>query len=143
MSKLRIGEMLVMAGLVEERDLRAALVEQTRRRAPVGRLLVERGQVSEDDLALLLGRQLGLEVVDLDRTTPEPAALARLSGDEARQLGLVPLKLAERAIDVALAEPNDQVIAQLTLKLGLAVRPRICAASVLERALERWYPRTA
>ena len=128
-----------MAGLVEERDLRSALVEQTRRRMPVGKLLVERGQVSEDDLALLLGRQLGIEVIDLDHTTP----LARLAPEQARQLGLVPLKLADRAIDVALAEPNDQVVAQLTLKLGLAVRPRICAASMLERALDRWYPRPA
>jgi type IV pilus assembly protein PilB len=135
--------MLVMAGLVEERDLRAALVEQTRRRVPVGKLLVERGQVSEDDLALLLGRQLGIEVIDLDRTTPEPAALARLAPEQARQLGVVPLKLADRAIDVAMCEPNDQVVAQLTLKLGLAVRPRICAASMLDRALDRWYPRPA
>lgn len=140
MKRIRIGEMLVMAGLIEERDLRRALVAQLARPIPLGRLLVERGAVSEASIALLLGRQLGIESVDLDRVRPEAAALARLERAQALSWGILPLRLVDRALEVALAEPDERRLSDARLVLGLDVRPRICPASVLDRAFARWYP---
>lgn len=133
--------MLVMAGLVEEAVLRSALVEQITRKIPVGRLLVARGAVAEEDMALLLGRQLGLEMVDVEKVTPEPAALARIERRNAISWGMLPLRTTERVLEVALAEPDDRRLDEVRLALGLDVRPQMCSASQLERALERWYPR--
>ncbi len=132
--------MLVMAGLVEERELRRALVAQLDHKLPVGRLLVERGAVSEASIALLLGRQLGIASVDLDLVTPEPSALACLDRAQALGWGMLPLRLDGRVLEVALAEPDERRMMEARRTLELDVQPRICPAGVLEAALARHYP---
>jgi hypothetical protein len=55
-----LGKLLVEKGLVTESDLEAALQEQQNQRR-LGEILVERGAISGGDLARALGEQHGLE----------------------------------------------------------------------------------
>ena len=69
MATLRIGELLIQAGLITASQLQSALTAQRIFGGRLGTNLVEHGFVSEVDLARVLARQLGITMVD-------PGALA-------------------------------------------------------------------
>jgi hypothetical protein len=69
----RLGELLVESRLVDRADVLAALQQKRAgARQRLGRLLIDRGAVSERDLTTVLARQHSLDVIDLHDVTPEP-----------------------------------------------------------------------
>ena len=66
--KVRIGEMLLGAGLISEQQLSQALEEQKRSGRRLGRVLIESGLIEETRLARLLAEQLGIEGPSLARS---------------------------------------------------------------------------
>ncbi len=61
-----IGELLLDEGLINEKQLSAALRVQQEKGGQLGQILVEMGVVDQDDVLLALGHQAGMDVVDLD-----------------------------------------------------------------------------
>lgn len=61
-----LGRLLVEKGLITESGLQRALVEQRRRGGMLGEILVRRGYVSAQDLAATLAEQHGLGVAPAD-----------------------------------------------------------------------------
>ena len=81
--RVRLGELLVNEGLIALQALEAALATSATTGKPLGRTLVQSGAISEDKLAQLLSRQLGIPFVnlahyefrrDLVKLLPEAAA---------------------------------------------------------------------
>jgi hypothetical protein len=65
--KLRLGEVLVEAGLAREEDIVAALEEQKKRRGKrIGEVLIEMGLVTEIEMAKALSRKFNIPFVNLD-----------------------------------------------------------------------------
>lgn len=55
----RLGEVLVLRGLVAEDDVASALMEQRRTRRRLGQILLARGTISSSDLDSALAEQVG------------------------------------------------------------------------------------
>jgi len=70
--RLRTGELLLDAGLIDAADLEQALEAQQRLGGLLGGLLVRLGSLSEADLLVFLSKQLGLPVLSLAEM-PSPA----------------------------------------------------------------------
>src|SRR6185295_18028171 len=83
---LRIGELLIQAGLITPSQLQQALTAQRIFGGRLGTNLVEHGLVSEVDLARVLAQQLGIAMVD-------PGALSDI---DTRVLAVVPRAVAQR-----------------------------------------------
>ena len=64
--RLRLGEMLVQAGVIDEHQLSSALADQSRRGRPMGTTLVEMGFLGETELLPALAHQLGVPMARLD-----------------------------------------------------------------------------
>jgi serine/threonine-protein kinase len=58
----RLGEILIADGLLQEKDLERALVEQRRSGKLLGRVLLDMGLVAHADLLAAVARQQGIEV---------------------------------------------------------------------------------
>jgi type IV pilus assembly protein PilB len=102
----RLGEILVDANVVSHGQVVAALVESQHGPAKfLGIRLIERGALSERDLAWAVGRQHSLDAVDLREVTPEPAATELLDEATARQLAAIPLAVRGDAVIIAVAFP--------------------------------------
>ncbi|HET7655372.1 MAG TPA: ATPase, T2SS/T4P/T4SS family [Luteimonas sp.] len=65
-----LGELLLEAGLVGAADLERALALQGRIGGRLGSVLMRIGALSEDNLLQVLGRQLGLPVMEFDLAAP-------------------------------------------------------------------------
>jgi Type II secretion system (T2SS), protein E, N-terminal domain len=123
-----LGEMLLEAGFVNERQLRDALREHEKTGQRIGEIVVGHGWASEEDVGRLLAEQWGLSYVDRASIWFDSAALARLSREEAQRLEALPTRIEEGRVVVAVAEPTEEQIDELRRVIGedpvLVVVPR-------------------
>ena len=142
MSRKKLGEILVQAGVLTETQLRAALNEQRRWGGPLGRILVDMKLITEDSMVQALSHQLNLPAVNLDQRNIEPGVLDMVPGELAEQLSIVPFAAQGKFLDVAMSDPTNMVaIDTLRTKTRMNVRPFLAGPRTLERALARHYGR--
>ncbi|HEX5586734.1 MAG TPA: hypothetical protein VFZ17_05460 [Acidimicrobiia bacterium] len=142
-SHLRLGEILIRRGHIDQDDLALALSQQDLddHDLPVGRLLVALGAISDETLTNALSEQSGLPVVDLDALTPDADLLGRLSREVALQLDVLPLEQREGAVVVAVAEPPTRELRrEIGRRLGARAQVVLATPAALHRAIDRAFP---
>ena len=105
--KIRLGDLLVQHKMISERQLEDALNEQKRSGHKLGRVLVQLGHVSEDDLLNFLGRQLGIPVIDLKHYHFKPQTVRLLAETHARRHRAIVLAEKQHELTVGMADPTD------------------------------------
>ena len=88
-----LGRILVEKGVISDDQLRIALQEQGKTHQPLGRLLVRLGFLSEATIRDVLSENLGQESVDLATVIIDSAALSLIPKDVARRYQLLPLSV--------------------------------------------------
>jgi type II secretory ATPase GspE/PulE/Tfp pilus assembly ATPase PilB-like protein len=107
-----LGRILVDKGVISDDQLRIALQEQNKTHQPLGRLLVRLGFLSEATIRDVLSENLGQESVDLASIIADPVALACIPKDVARRYQLLPLSVDKNARVLTLAVADpDNIIA--------------------------------
>ena len=89
--RIRLGDLLLRAGLVDADGLARALERQRARPGRLGRHLLQLGLVSEDDLAKALSMQWSVPAFLPTLNDVEPQALARVPAALARRLQALPV----------------------------------------------------
>jgi type IV pilus assembly protein PilB len=143
--RMKLGEMLLNAGLINETQLEEALAYQ--RRCATGRLgatLVELNFLSEEVLLDFLSEHLKLPRIDLSRRRIPEDMLAYIPAEKAWEFRAIPVDLREMHgtiyLLVAMADPtNLDVIDALQFMTGCRVRTALAFDSAVEQALKRYY----
>ena len=102
-----LGHLLIRDGLLTPEQLENALTEQKETHERLGEILCRRGIVTPDQLADALARQLGHGRFDPSRDMVDPAALDLVPSDVAERMNLLPIRLEDVALVVAIADPLD------------------------------------
>ena len=89
----QLGKILRERGILSEDQLRIALLEQKRNGEPLGRVLVRLGFVSEATLREALSENLGQSNIDVSRVVADPAALALVPKSFATRFSVLPVSL--------------------------------------------------
>ena len=135
-----LGQILVERGLISLQDLEAALAEQKRTEEFLGKILSRMGLVSEDVLVPILADQLGIPHVRLRETVVESQALAKVPAKFANHYTLLPIRVINNTLEVAIADPFDvQTIDELRLLLDCDVRPVLAGPQEIREAIQRHY----
>jgi type II secretory ATPase GspE/PulE/Tfp pilus assembly ATPase PilB-like protein len=109
-----LGEALVTRGLMSEGLLRRALQAQAQAQTQssphrlLGRMLVEAGVLTPEQLDTTLADWMGVRVVDLRKLRPEPDALRRVPQTAAEREGVLPLMVRGDTLVVAVPDPWDK-----------------------------------
>jgi type IV pilus assembly protein PilB len=137
----RLGELIVDARLATPEQVVAALEEaQQGATKRLGRLLLDRGIITERDLTRMIAEQSSVQAVDLRSVTPDPEVAGLITADSARALSALPLSLDEDgAVLVAVADPNETTFASLRALLGRDLRITVAGQSDLLRAIDNTY----
>ena len=140
--RIRIGDLLVKAGVITDLQLRAALAEQGQWGGKLGDILVRMEFLTEEVLVRALSKQTGIPRADLTGEA-DRGALALIPPDVAEEFGLVPLGLKDegRTIVVAMSDPlNIGVIDHLRSLTGAKkIDAQLAGASAIRNAISRWY----
>jgi type IV pilus assembly protein PilB len=135
-----LGALLVERGDLSGQQLRDALGAQTSTGKRLGEILVEVGVISERVLSSALAEQVGLETVDLARARPDIAIVGLLTAEEARLWHALPLRKVGGRIDVAIADALDpELQSKLIARLHSPVRLLVAPAGDIAYAIERAY----
>lgn len=115
--RTRLGDVLLSEQALSPEQLAAALNLQLDSGRQLGAILVEQGLLDPRALTRALGTQLGLPTVDLRRETPSPEALSKVPETTAREFGIVPIRLADGVLDVAVADGVTPALTEALARL--------------------------
>jgi hypothetical protein len=139
--RIKIGDLLVKAGVITELQLKAALAEQSQWGGKLGDILVRMEFVTEEVLVRALSKQTGIPRAELGGT-PNAQALEKIAPDIAEEYGVVPIELQDdgRTLVLAMSDPNNVMITDhLQTVTGVRIVPRLAGASAVRHAISRWY----
>ena len=100
-----LGQALKFWGAVNDAVLEDALAEQRKQYRPLGLLLLDRGDVTEEDLAAGFAEHAGLDRVDFDPLAVPEAIVGKFPRALAAQFAAFPIGEEKGALKIALAEP--------------------------------------
>ncbi|MGC9373140.1 MAG: GspE/PulE family protein [Thermovirgaceae bacterium] len=127
--------------MITAQQLEEALRSQTKSKKRLGSILVEKGYLTERQLAEVLSRQLRVPLVSLARYRPMGEALRLIPENVARRLELLPLALVDNnRLMIAMADPlNVLAIDEVKILTGMELEIGITTPSEIERELEKFY----
>jgi type IV pilus assembly protein PilB len=135
-----LGQILKEMGVLHEGHVQEALVHQREAGCTIGKALRELGHITEEQLTEALGRQAGMEPIDLAATSVTPEAAALVDANTARLFRICPVRLEGDGLLVAMADPlNKAVLDDLRFTLGREVTGAIASESAVQAALDRVY----
>jgi MSHA biogenesis protein MshE len=105
--KIRLGEILVQQKLLSEEQLQFSLTEQKRTGRKLGRVFVENGFVTEEQICGALAKQLNIPYINLKFYNLNPDVVRLLSETQARRFRAIALEDRRGALLIGMADPTD------------------------------------
>ena len=138
---LRLGDILMQQGVIDEAKLSTALSDQRAFGGKLGRTLVDLGYVTEEQLVEALAAQLGLDSIDPASTDVPPEALSTLPVDACERYGVFPLRVdpKRRILWLATAEPDHNTLLEVAQIAQHTLEPILCTMSGIDRAVRKYY----
>jgi len=137
---MRLGDILIAAKLITQRQLEAALDTQKKTGARLGEALINLGFVTEFDMCNTLADQLGYPFIPNPEIQMEPGIGALVSEELAKKYRAVPVRMDGNSLIVAMADPlNFLAIDDISLASGRRVKPAVSPEKAIQRALLKAY----
>jgi len=141
--KIRLGEILIQQKLLTEDKLNAALDEQKRSGRKLGRVLINAGHVSEEQIGSALARQLQIPFVNLQHFNIRPEVATRLPETLARRFRAIVLEDAGAFYRVGMSDPTDLFgYDEINRVLKRDIQLAVVGESLLLQTIDRIYRRT-
>jgi type IV pilus assembly protein PilB len=126
--------------LAAPEQVEQAAAEQPGSGKRLGSLLMDKGLLSDRQVAEALARSLGLPLVDCSALDIPPEAILLLPKSLAKRKLILPVKLHHHALLLALADPTDlATIDEVAFRTGCRVEAAVCCESSLLAAIEKPY----
>jgi type IV pilus assembly protein PilB len=135
----RIGEVIVDLGFADGAVVERAVETARERGEPTGRVLVDTGVLTHDQLAHAVAERYGLDYVDLSIFKVDMGAANLVSPGSARRYEAVPVAyLDERTVLVAMADPaNILAIDDIAMMTGLEVRRAVTSREDIDALISQ------
>ncbi len=138
--RVPIGRMLLDRHFIEQDDLDQALELQRERGDKLGKILVDMGSIANRDMLAVLSEQLEIPLVVLDGPPPVAPEIDGLSPRFMRQAKVIPAALNDAILTIAMADPLDlETLAAVRGYCGLKVVPALAGEQEILDALDRYY----
>jgi type IV pilus assembly protein PilB len=136
----QLGDILLEGGFVTRDQLTEAYDEHQRLGRSLGRVLVDRGILSESQLVAALAQQIGLRFVDLSEFPVDGSAVARVPEPVCRRHTALPIAYEDGRLLVAMADPaNVFAIDDIRSLTGLEVKPLVATRADVIQAINRYH----
>ena len=140
MKYMRLGDLLVDAGVISEDQLMSALKSQKESKRRLGDELIQTGVITERQLIDALMMQLGIDYVDLSSTEIAPEMAQILSKNIAKKNSVVPIRTRGDELYLAMADPlNFIATEEVRAATHRRVVPLIATQSGIDHAISSLY----
>lgn len=141
--KMRLGDILVSSGIINNEQLERALVIQKQKGLKLGETFIEEKILTEDQILGVLEFQLGIPYIDLNKYYIDPKAPKVISESLAAKHNLIPISMIRGKLMIAMSDPLDIVaIDDVRLTTGLDIEVAISSKNDIKRAITTYYDST-
>ena len=141
--RIRLGDLLLQQKLISQEQLKAALEDQGRSGRKLGKVLIESGYLSEDQIGEALARQLSVPFINLKYYNFNSVVTRKLPEAQARRFRALLLEEQDDMVLVAMVDPTDlfafDEISRITRK---EVNIAAVSETMLLQTIDRIYRRT-
>jgi len=135
-----MGQILIEADIITPDQFSFLLRKQKKKKVRFGRLVVEEGMATEEDIGRALSNQLGFPFVNMKDMKVDPAAVAIIDEDLAKRHLIIPYAISEDTLYIAMADPlSFSAIDDARFRSGLKVSPVVATISDILSSIERHY----
>jgi type IV pilus assembly protein PilB len=137
---VKLGEMLLKAGLIDQEQLTEALESQKKNGEKLGFNLVQLGYVQEDDITQLLSEQYGVPSINLRHFEIEESVINLIPSEVAQKYLVVPVNRTGATLTISMADPTN-VFAMDDIKFmtGYNVEPVVASEIAIREAIDKYY----
>jgi len=133
-----LGEILTSHGAVSEEQLQSAVQAQSETGEKLGRILVDREIISEQQLLETMAKGLGIPHAQISKMNIDAELVKLLPPQLIRLHRLLPISLHNNTITVAMADPlNHHAIDDVSMATGLKVVPVLASAKDLNAVIDQ------
>ncbi len=137
---LLLGELLIRRGLVTEQQVLQAMEVRQRTRSFIGQILVDLGFIRADVIGPIIASRLGVRYIDLLDSPPDPDAANLLSEEVMRSSRVIPYKVYNGTVEVAMVDPLDvAAIDRVAALTGRRVIPLLTMMGEFQTVLNDLY----
>jgi type IV pilus assembly protein PilB len=139
--KRLLGQLLVKARLINEKQLEEALQLQKEDGQRLGSALLKLDAVNEENLITFLSRQYNVPPINLSDFRFDPSVLKYVSYEIAKRYHLIPLQLKGGELSIAIADPsNNFAIEDIKFMTGMSISVYVAMESLIMDSIEKYYP---
>ncbi len=137
---MKLGDMLLDAGLIQKKQLEEALGVQKSEGGRLGYILTKLGFISDEEVTSFLSRQYGIPAVNLDHFEISEDVIKRIPVDVAQRYSIIPLSRTGSTLTVAIADPtNIYALDDLKFITNLNIEPVVASEYSIRKAIEKYY----
>ena len=138
--KKLLGQILKDMRIIHEGQVQEALQVNQKEGGPIGQILVRLGHISESQLMLALGRQSGMEVIDLSEFSVNEEAIAKVDETIARPFQFFAVSFDGKTLTVAMADPmNKNALDDIRFTANCEVVGVVADAEHVQMAIDKAY----
>src|SRR4030042_587854 len=141
--QLKLGDLLVQAGLIDELQLKSALGYQRRWGGKLGKCLVDQGFIEEEAMLRFLSQRFKMRAVDLTRSRIAPQTFAIVPEAVARKYEVVPVVVKDtpgkKTLVLAMSDPSDlQSVDEIQFLTNCKIEPVLATDSAIAKVLSHY-----
>ena len=137
---VKLGEMLVRAGMISQEQLDESLEAQKTNGEKLGFNLIKLGYVKEDDITQLLSEQYGVPSINLRHFDIDETVINLIPSEVAQKYLVLPVNRTGATLTISMADPTN-VFAMDDIKFmtGYNVEPVVASEIAIREAIEKYY----
>jgi type IV pilus assembly protein PilB len=137
---VKLGEMLIKAGLLTPQKLEEALEYQKTHGGKLGLNLINLGIVKEVEITRVLSQQYGVPSISLAEVKIDDTVVKLIPSEVAQKYLIMPVKRAGATLTIAMVDPTN-VFAMDDIKFmtGYNVEPVVASEMSIKEAIDRYY----
>lgn len=140
MKSTRLGDILISDGLLTQEQLEEALAQQKQTHERLGAVLIEYGYITEKELIDALRNQLGIDFIDLTKTTIDPSMSRYIPKALAQEYEIVPIQVVRDNLFIAMSDPlNFMAIERARNTSRKNIVPMIASSAAVKHAINILY----
>ncbi|NLT22552.1 MAG: hypothetical protein GXX82_05855, partial [Syntrophorhabdus sp.] len=136
----RLGELLLDAKKLTEKDLLRALTEQKKYGDKLGKVIVKLGMLSEKEIIDTVSKQLNIPIIDLKELEIPEDVVTLITTDIAKNSMVIPVMRRHNVLKLAMVDPLDiDAMDNVARMVKMEIEPLIVTEDELKQALEKYY----
>jgi len=137
---VKLGEMLIKAGLLTPQKLQEALEYQKTNGGKLGFNLVKLSFVKEEDITRVLSQQYGVPAINLAKIEIDESVVKLIPSEVAQKYLIMPVSRTGATLTIAMMDPTN-VFAMDDIKFmtGYNVEPVVASEVAIKDSIDRYY----